>query len=461
MNILRAMNAPSKRSRSPTGSGPNITAVATPVSTGGSFQAEKLSAVYGCIAGLSADLGSLPNYVFNRFTNKRWKDHPVLQLLNVRPNVRMTPFIRRALIARSILTTGDAYDWIIRDPATREAVELIPLTGDLVRRLITREGTLWYAVTDPVTRELFYVAQEDICDYKDLTRDGINGMSVLSYASETVAAGLAAQAYNKSFYEHGGQPSGILTVDADLTGFMKDPKTGLLTDKTVKDAMREEWEKTQGGAENAHRIAILDRGLKYQSLAISQKDSMFVEQQELTVADIARYFGYPLYKLQAGKQSYNANEQQNIDYVNSLTPKLLQREQEQSYKLLPPGQQERGWQIRTNIMALLRGNAQARANYYSTMRDIGAYSVNDIRALEDLPGVNGGDDYAASLNFVPLENWKELSVRRADSGKTGEDQSQTEVQTPGTEPGTEEPETPEGGQDPDNGKAPGGAGGEP
>lgn len=144
-----------------------------------------------------------------------------------------------------------------------------------------------------------------------------------------------------------------------------------------------------------------------------------------------------------------------------MTPKLLQREQEQSYKLLPPGQQERGWQIRTNIMALLRGNAQARANYYSTMRNIGAYSVNDIRALEDLPGVNGGDDYAASLNFVPLENWKELSVRRADSGKAGEDQSQTEVQTPGTEPGTEEPETPEGGQDPDNGKAPGGAGGEP
>ena len=55
-----------------------------------------------------------------------------------------------------------------------------------------------------------------------------------------------------------------------------------------------------------------------------------MEQQELTVADIARYFGYPLYKLQAGKQSYNANEQQNIDYVNSLTPKILQREQEQT-----------------------------------------------------------------------------------------------------------------------------------
>ena len=194
---------------------------------------------------------------------------------------------------------------------------------------------------------------------------------------------------------------------------MRNPKTGELTDETVKDYMRKEWERTQGGAENAHRIAILDRGLKYQSLAISQRDSMFVEQQDLTVADVARFFGYPLYKLQAGKQSYNSNEQQNLDYVTSLTPRLLQREQEQSYKLLPVGQQERGWCIRTNIMALLRGNPTARASYYTSMRNIGAYSVNDIRALEDLAGVEGGDEYAASLNYVPLKDWAALSVQRA------------------------------------------------
>ena len=434
MNLLRALNTPMGRNRSPTGgrSGGNITSFTVPVASGGSYPAEKLSAVYGCIYGLSSDLGSLPNYVFNRFTNKRWPSHPVLELLNVRPNARMTPLIRRALIVRSILVTGNAYDWIIRDPITREPVELIPLPGQQVNRLITKEGTLWYAVTDPVTQELFYVPQEDICDYKDLTKDGINGMSVLSYASETVAAGLAAQAYNKSFYEHGGQPSGILTVDGDLSGNLRDPVTGEVTDVTIKDHMRREWERTQGGAENAHRIAILDRGLKYQSLSISQKDSMFVEQQELTVADVARFFAYPMYKLQAGKQSYNANEQQNLDYVNSLTPRLLQREQEQSYKLLPVGQQERGWCIRTNIMALLRGNPTARSSYYTAMRNLGAYSVNDILALEDLPGVEGGDDHAASLNYVPLKDWAALSVKRANGG------GQT-----GAPEGPEEPEDPE------------------
>ncbi len=447
MNLLRALNAPLNRSRSPTKGSrtPGIASLTVPVSNGGCYQAEKLSAVYGCIYGLSSDLGSLPNYVFNRYTNKRWPNHPVLELLNVRPNTRMTPLIRRSLIVRSILTTGDAYDWILRDPVTLEPVELVPLPGDLVRRLITKDGTLWYAVTDPVTRELFYVAQEDICDYKDLSRDGVNGMSVLSYASETVASGLAAQFYNKNFYEHGGQPSGILTVDADLSGNVRDPKTGEMTDKTVKDYMREEWERTQGGAENAHRIAILDRGLKYQSLSISQKDALFIEQQEQTVADISRYFGYPLYKLQAGKQSYNSNEQQNLDYVTSLTPRILQREQEQSYKLLPPSQQELGWCIRTNIMALLRGNPAARASYYTAMRNIGAYSVNDIRALEDLSGVEGGDEYAASLNYVPLKDWAALSVKRAN----GSGQSPADIADKPDE--DTDPETPDEKEDTNNG----------
>ena len=100
--------------------------------------------------------------------------------------------------------------------------------------------------------------------------------------------------------------------------------------------------------------------------------------------------------------------------MTSLTPRILQREQEQSYKLLPPSQQEQGWCIRTNIMALLRGNPAARASYYTAMRNIGAYSVNDIRALEDLPGVEGGDEYAASLNYVPLKDWAALSVKRAN-----------------------------------------------
>ncbi len=386
---------------------------------GGAYtEAEKLSAVYACMDIRSSDVASLPNYLINRFNKERQPEHPALYLLNIRPNVRMTAFTRRKLIEYSIYVTGNAYDWIIRDRKTRRPIELVPLTGDLVQRQMDKKGNLWYLVTDPVTKETFYLPQEDVCDYKGPSHDGVNGVSVLTFAADVVRGGLAAMEYNRNFYENGGQPSGILTVDADLTGYVVGPD-GEYTDQTLKDALRADWEKNQGGPANAHKVAILDHGLKYQSLAISQKDSMFIEQQSQTVADIARYFNMPLYKLQDGKQSYNSNEQQSIEYAGSLRPSIIQREQELSYKLLTPSEQEQGWSISTNMMALMRSNGEARARFYSTMQQLGAYSVNDIRALEDMPGVAGGDENAASLNYVPLKDWAQLSVQRAGGQKEG------------------------------------------
>ena len=127
-----------------------------------------------------------------------------------------------------------------------------------------------------------------------------------------------------------------------------------------------------------------------------------------------------MYKLQHGKQSYNSNEQNSIEYAGSLRPSVIRNEQEQTWKLLTPTEIAAGWEIGTNMMALLRSDSGARSAYYRTMREIGAYSVDDILAYEDLPAVPGGASRAASLNYVPLEKWAELSVQRAggNGGKT-------------------------------------------
>lgn len=419
MNLLKALAASwPGMSRSPTKAMPPEIIQTTPLISGArQTQAEKLSAVFSCMDIRSNDLGCLPNYVINRYSKKRDPEHPVLALLNIRPNAMMSPFVRRKLLAYSVDATGNAYDWILRDPATGRPEELIPLTGDLVRRLIDKRRNIWYQVTNPVTGEVFYLPQEDVCDYKGPTHDGVTGESRLSFASEVIRSGLAAQTYNQAFYESGGQPSGVLTVDTDLSRNLVLDASGNPTGKTAKDLLRDEWEKFHAGAANSHRIAILDHGLKYQSLSISQKDAMFIEQQAQTVEDIARYFGVPLYKLQHGKQSYNSNEQNSIEYVGSLRPAVVQFEQEQTWKLLMPSEISAGWEIGTNMMALLRSDSTSRAAYYKTMREVGAYSVNDIRGLDDQPSVPGGDSRAASLNYVPLERWEELSVIRAGGGK--------------------------------------------
>ena len=413
MNLLKAINNPLTRNRSPTGK-PTPTIVQTGSLIGGRVQtqAEKLSCVFSCMNIRSNDLACLPNYVINRYSKERNPIHPVLALLNIRPNAMMTPFDRRKLLAYSVDATGNAFDWILRDPATGRPAELIPLTGDLVQRMVDKRRNIWYQITNPVTRETFTLPQEDVCDYKGPSHDGFNGQSILSFASEVIRSGLAAQAYNQAFYESGGQPSGVLTVDADLTGWEYN-ENGEKTGRTMKEVLRDEWEKIHSGAQNSHRIAILDHGLKYQSLAISQRDAMFIESQAQTVEDIARYFSMPLYKLQHGKQSYNSNEQNSIEYAGSLRPSVIRNEQEQTWKLLMPSEIAEGWEIGTNMMALLRSDSKARAEYYKIMREIGPYSVNDVLGLEDLPSVPGGDTRQASLNFVPLHLWESLSQQRA------------------------------------------------
>lgn len=426
MKLSDALFSPVRehRSRSPTGRRNSAVVATGPLYglSGGApsrDSAQKLSAVYAAVDIRSDDLSSLPNYILDTRTRMRVTGHPVLFLLNVRPNPMMSPTVRRKLLERSILLTGNAYDWIIRDPVARLPAELIPIPGDLVQIRVDSSRRCWYDVTDPVTREVFRLPQEDVCHYKGPSNDGIHGLSVLTYAAQTIQAGLAAQEYNKAFYESGGQPSGILTVEGDFSGYVMD-SDGNPTEKTQKDAIREEWEKVHSGAANAHKVAVLDYGMKYQALSISQKDAMFIEQQTQTVEDIARYFSMPLYKLQSGKQSYNSNEQNSIEYTGSLRPRVSQMEEEQTWKLLSMDDIRAGLEIRTNMMALLRSDQKSRAEYYKTMHQEGAYSINDIRALEDLPDVDGGDEHAISLNYIPLSLWRELSIKRNGGGTTGE-----------------------------------------
>ena len=380
--------------------------------------ARKLSAVDRCIEILSDSMAKLPTYCVDRVSRER-VDIPLLRLLNVRPNEAMAPSVRKKLLEASRLTRGNSYDWIRRDPYTAEIVELIPLPGELVYTWRDPSGHVWHNVSDPASGSAFTLADSDVAHYKGASRDGIRGISVLRRASEVIAAARARQEHDLSYYENGGQPGGVLQTDADLSGKVADPEN---PDQMIsrKDLLRREWERIHSGPTNANRLAVLDYGLKYQSVSLSNKDAQFIESQEVAIRDIARYFGIPLYKLQEGKQAYSSNEQNAIEYVvSTLHPIVTQYEEEQTYKLLFADQIAGGLELRINMMAELRGDNSARSTWYKNMREIGAFSVNNIMALEDMPDVEGGDERLASLNYVPLSVWRELSIQRSSTNNNG------------------------------------------
>lgn len=381
----------------------------------------KLSAVSRCVEVLSDSMGKLPVYVMDRKTRQR-ADHPLNDLLSVRPNEAQTPTVFKKMLEGNRNCGGNGYAWILRDPVSLRPRELLPVPHGLVTPWLDEDGRIWYTVIHPFTGQPSTVHRSDMIHVMAYSYNGWKGVSVLQRASEVIGAGRAAQQYSLNYYQNGGQPAGVLQTDTDLSGFVDLTLPDGTTERvSKKDLVRREWEKRHAGPSNAQRVAVLDYGLKYTPISVSNRDAQFVEQSELSVQDIARFFGVPLYKLQAGKQSYASNEQNAIEYVvSTLHPIVSQYEEELTWKLLTPSEISRGLEVRMNMMAELRGDFGSRGTWFRTLRETGVFSVNDIRALEDLPDVEGGDERYASLNYVPLSLWRELSVNRNQGGNGNE-----------------------------------------
>lgn len=377
--------------------------------------AMKISTVNRCVELRSASAAVLPVYVMNENSKERLAGHRLGRVLWGRPNEAMTRFDYEKLMGCHKLLRGNAYAWIVRDPASAGPVELIPLPPDCVTPYLDRAGRLWYLFFHPNTGQLTRLSPADVLHYKEYSEDGIAGISVLRRAAQTIRAAQAAQEYETDVYANGGRPSGVLTAEADLNG----DTTVTLPDgstRTVrqKDFLRQEWESVHSGPGKRFRVAVLDLGLKYQPIAMNNADVQFVESKEIRVADVCRFFGVPLHLVYAGKQSYDSNEQNSIEFVKyTLQPDVTPREQEDTGKLLLPFERARGERVKREMKVFLRGDTAAQAAWYKALREVGAYSVDDIRALEDLPNVPGGGGRYASWNYGPLETWGELSALRA------------------------------------------------
>lgn len=362
-------------------------------------RAMKISAVNACVETISNSMSKLPAFAMDKKTRKR-VDHPLTRLLNERPNEAMAPSVFKKLVEVNRLCNGNAYILIFRSARTGALQELIPLQPECVMPYIDYDGRLWFIYTNPRTGEMRKLHPADVMHLMAYSNDGINGISVLERAKETIATAEAAQTYEKKVYENNNRPSGVLKIQSSL-------------DKGAKDKVREEWANIHEGADNAFRVAVLDLGMEYQPISLSNKDTQFVESKSVTVEDIARFFTVPLYKINAGKQSYSSNEQNGIEYVvNTIHPVSAQYEEEYTYKGLFLSEREKGLEIKLNIMAELKGDNASRGGWYKTMRETGVFSVNDINELEDRPDVEGGDTRYASLNYVPLNLFEKLSINR-------------------------------------------------
>lgn len=361
--------------------------------------AMQMTAVYSCVRILSEAVAGLPLHLY-QYTDKGSKekavDNPLYFLLHDEPNTEMTSFVFRETLMTHLLLWGNAYSQIIRN-GKGGAVGLYPLMPDRMTVGRDEKGRLYYEymVSSDDAKTLkdgtVRLSPYDVLHIPGLGFDGLVGYSPIAMAKNAIGLAIAAEEYGSKFYANGATPSGIL----EYPGTVKEP-----------DKVRESWNAGFGGSSNAHKIAVLEEGMKYTPISISPNEAQFLETRKFQINEIARIFRVPPHMVgDLEKSSFSNIEQQSLEFVKyTLEPWLVRWEQAMQRALIPQDDKSKYF-IKFNVDGLLRGDYQSRMQGYATARQNGWMSANDIRELENLdriPAEDGGDLYLINGNMMPL-----------------------------------------------------------
>ena len=355
--------------------------------------AMQTTAVYACVRILAEAIAGLPLQVY-RYKPDGGKekaiDHSIYYLLHTEPNSEMTSFVFRETLMSHLLLWGNAYAQIIRDGMGR-VLALYPLLPNRMTVDRTTAGQLFYEYrTDNGS---VILRQQDVLHIPGLGFDGLIGYSPVAMAKNAIGMAIACEEYGASFFANGANPGGVL----EHPGVVKDPKR-----------VRESWNTVYQGSANAHRIAVLEEGMRFQAIGIPPEQAQFLETRKFQINEIARIFRIPPHMVgDLEKSSFSNIEQQSLEFVKyTLDPWVVRWEQAIQKALFLPSE-KRAYFAKFNVDGLLRGDYQSRMNGYAVGRQNGWLSANDIRELEDLnriPEEEGGDLYLINGNMTKLRD---------------------------------------------------------
>ena len=169
--------------------------------------------------------------------------------------------------------------------------------------------------------------------------------------------------------------------------------------KEAADNLAESWRDTHAGVQNAHKIAILEEGMTFDKIAITNEDAQFLQTRQFQVLDICRIYRVPPHKLaDYGRATFNNLEQQQQSYIDDcLGPHTEQLEGLMDDQLLFDDERER-LETHFDFTQLLRGDTIRRYQGYQIGLLNGFLSANEVRAMENMNPVPGGDEYRVPLN---------------------------------------------------------------
>jgi HK97 family phage portal protein len=350
---------------------------------------KRIASVLACVGIIGRNMAMMPKKILTEASgggNRQVPSHPVYDVIANRPNDLQTGFEFYQMMQGHVELRGNAYAEI--KPGRRGAVDqLVPMHPDrvIVERLSS--GRLRYKYTDPLINQTRTLVQEEVFHLRNFSDDGFTGQSTVAMSSDVFGTALAQQDYGARFFQNDARPGGVI----EGTNFR---------DKTDEEAFRESWQQSQTGA-NRHKTALLPFGLTYKEIGVSPVDAQLLDARKFSRIEICSIFGVPPHLIGETEKTatYASVEQFNIMFaVQCLLPRVVMWEQAIQRDLILSDK----YFPKFSMAALLRGDTASRFAAYKVAIENGWMSPNDVRMLEDLNPIPGGDTYWRPLNWAPL-----------------------------------------------------------
>lgn len=392
----------------PAGWGGIFTDVSTSGKTVNAGNALTLSTVWACTRLVAGTISSLPLMVYvdgPNDTRAVAKAHPLYGLLHNSPNADQSALDFWQFICVSLELWGDAFARIERGRGGK-IVALSPIRPELVKARRAPDGTIRYRYSDG--GKSYDIGQEEMFHVRGFGGAALGGMSTLSFGRQSFGLALATEEASAQVYKNGLRPSGVLTT--------KDSAT-------LKKEQRDDiYEHVVGrfGGENNGKPLVLEAGLGWQSIAISPVDGQMIQSRQFSVEDCCRWFGVPPHMIghTSNSTSWGTGlEQQTLGFLIFTLRERLKRIEQAIMKQLLTAVERLTVTVEFNFEGLLRADSAARAAFYSSMVQNGIMTRNEVRRLENLPPLDGGDELTIQSNMIPAAKLGETAAANGEAAR--------------------------------------------
>jgi HK97 family phage portal protein len=381
------------------------------------FTALQAAAVYACVKYISQDIAMLRPFLRKRMGDGKWRieqRHPLLKVF-AKPNRWQTRFEFFSYWVTSLCLRGNGYVVVERDQFGNP-VELVPVAPDRVTIMLSPEGELWYRVNSQRLGFGLMVPPDDMMHLKNISMDGYVGVSPIAVAQDVIGLALATQQHGGILFRQGAQIAGVIEHPGKLSA-------------PASQRIANSWRDTHSGVQNAHKVAILEEGMKFAKIAMTSEDAQFLETRRFQVIDICRLYGVPPHKLgELDKATLNNIEQQSQQYIDAALKPIAESIVELFDAHLLFEDERVILQNRMDFDDMTKTDLVTRYQAYQIGTLNGWLNRDEVRQKENMDPVPGGDEYRVPLNTADPTKPENIGQHIPSSGGANADGKRDTVQ---------------------------------